>query len=47
MVSLSNRQGTKKNIVLWEKLRLDGIAWHRKQGLNFKALNKKVSQKLG
>ncbi|MDD2690007.1 MAG: nickel-dependent hydrogenase large subunit [Candidatus Omnitrophica bacterium] len=46
MVALKSQHSRKKDVVLWEKLRLDGIAWHRKQGSDFSALNKKLAKNL-
>lgn len=46
MVVLQQAHRSQKDVVLWEKVRLNGIAWYRKQGLDFKPLNKKLSQKL-
>lgn len=44
LVALKNPQSRKKDTILWEKLRLDGIAWHNKRGIDFTALNKKLSR---
>ena len=45
MVALENRRSRKKDVVLWEKLRADGIVWYQKQGLDFKSLNDRLSRK--
>lgn len=45
MVALENQHSRKKDVVLWEKLRSDGIARYQKQGLDFRSLNEKLSRK--
>ena len=46
MVSLTDQRDNHKHVVLWDKLRLDGIKWYSKQGLDFKSLNEKLSHNL-
>ncbi len=45
MVALESQRSRKKDVVIWEKLRLEGIAWHQRQGLDFKSLNENLSRK--
>jgi membrane-bound hydrogenase subunit alpha len=33
-----------KHTVVWETIRLKGIAWHKKRGIDFASLNKKLEQ---
>jgi NADH-quinone oxidoreductase subunit D len=42
--ALLSPQSGKKDVVLWEKLRIDGIAWHRKRGIDIEPLNKKLAK---
>ena len=46
MIAIRNQNTKGKNVVLWEKLRVDGIAWYSKRGIDFNALNKKLSKEL-
>jgi NADH-quinone oxidoreductase subunit D len=39
--------GYKKDMVQWEKLRLDGIDWYRRMGIDFGQLNKELADRLG
>jgi membrane-bound hydrogenase subunit alpha len=45
MVALKNTRGG-KDVVVWEKLRLEGIAWHLKRGIDLGPLNRKLSEEL-
>ena len=36
----------KKKLITWEELRLSGIAWYKKQGIDFSELNKKFAKLL-
>jgi NADH-quinone oxidoreductase subunit D len=33
-----------KNTVAWESIRLKGIEWYKKQGVDFTVLNKKLAE---
>lgn len=46
LVALDNFRDRKKDVVLWENLRLDSIAWHKKRGIDFSSLNKKLARRL-
>ena len=45
LVALESTRDRKRDVVLWEKLRLNGIDWHRKRGVDFSALNEKLSSR--
>jgi len=46
MVALKTDNSKTKNTVSWESMRLKGIEWYRKQGVDFTGLNKKLSRRL-
>lgn len=47
LVSLKYADEKNKDVVVWEKLRVEGIAWHKKRGIDFGPLNKKLTAVLG
>ena len=46
-IALNNPHKNRRNILPWEELRLSGITWYRKRGLDFGSLNSKLLKKLG
>ncbi len=46
LIALRDTQTKKSNTVIWETIRLKGIEWYKQQGVDFTALNKKLSKKL-
>lgn len=44
LVSLTDASDGHKHTVLWDTLRTKGIEWHKKQGIDFTALNKKLKE---
>lgn len=46
VIALNDQRGRKNNVVSWDKLRLEGIRWHQKRGIDFTFLNKKLASKL-
>jgi len=46
LVSLIDTKAHSKNVLVWETLRLKGIEWYKKEGIDFTALNKRLAKKL-
>lgn len=44
MISVNNMDISDKKVINWETLRLDGIKWYKKQGVDFSELNKKLKR---
>lgn len=44
LVAISDLGRREKNTVVWESLRVKGIKWYKKQGVDFKVLNKKLRE---
>lgn len=44
LISIRDAERKTKNTVAWETIRLKGIQWYRKQGLDFALLNKKLTK---
>lgn len=46
LISVRESGRRKKDIMRWEDVRLLGIEWYRKEGLDFSALNKKLAKRM-
>jgi NADH-quinone oxidoreductase subunit D len=46
LISVRESGRRKKDIMRWEDVRLLGIEWYRKEGLDFAALNKKLAKRM-
>jgi NADH-quinone oxidoreductase subunit D len=46
LISLSDVGNNEKETVVWENIRLMGIDWYKKQGIDFSELNKKTLDKM-
>jgi membrane-bound hydrogenase subunit alpha len=46
LVALKRPHSGKKDVLFWDSLRLDGIAWHQKRGIDFTGLNNKLKKDL-
>lgn len=44
LISLCDAEKQSKNVVTWESIRLKGIEWYKKQGIDFTILNKKLAE---
>jgi len=44
LISLRDAEKQSKNVVTWESIRLKGIEWYKKQGIDFTILNKKLAE---
>jgi NADH-quinone oxidoreductase subunit D len=44
LIAIRDLEDQAKNTVVWESIRLKGIDWYKKQGVDFTALNKKLTQ---
>ena len=44
LISIRETDAQSKNTVTWESIRLKGIEWYKKQGIDFSSLNKKLAQ---
>jgi len=43
LISVSDLNKKSKNTVVWESIRVKGIEWYKKQGVDFTSLNKKLA----
>lgn len=46
LISISDLDKRAKNTVVWESIRLKGIEWYKKQGIDFTFLNKKLADSI-
>jgi NADH-quinone oxidoreductase subunit D len=46
LIAIRDAEKKTKNTVVWETIRLKGIEWYRKQGVDFTLLNKKLAKLL-
>ena len=46
LISISNLDAQKTEIITWENLHNYSIQWHHKRGIDFSALNKKLSERM-
>jgi NADH-quinone oxidoreductase subunit D len=46
LIAIRDAEKKTKNTVVWETIRLKGIEWYRKQGVDFTLLNKKLTELL-
>ncbi|MFA5157097.1 MAG: nickel-dependent hydrogenase large subunit [Candidatus Omnitrophota bacterium] len=47
LIALKNHEKKGRKIVTWESLRVEGIEWYSRQGIDFTKLNKKLKSKAG
>jgi NADH-quinone oxidoreductase subunit D len=46
LIAINDLDHKKQQIITWEKLHTDAIEWHRKRGIDFTALNKKLAARM-
>jgi len=44
LIAIRDSRNKEKNTVTWETIRLKGIEWYKGQGIDFKSLNKKLTE---
>ena len=44
LISIRDTKKKEKNTVVWETIRLKGIAWYKDRGIDFTSLNKKLTK---
>jgi NADH-quinone oxidoreductase subunit D len=45
-IAVRTAKNRKKDLFAWDQIRLDGIRWYSKRGLDFRVLNKRFSKKI-
>jgi len=44
LIAISDTERKTKNTIIWETIRLKGIEWYKRQGIDFTSLNKKLTK---